>query len=458
MGVMPVNRLLLTMSVPMMISMLVQALYNVVDSIFVSRLGEEALTAVSLAFPVQSLMIAVGAGTAVGINALLSRRLGEKNYDGVNRVAVNGVFLALVNGLVFLLFGILGVRFFFSVQTGDTTIIEHGANYLSICCMGSVSIFAQMTFERLLQGTGKTIYSMISQSCGAVTNIILDPILIFGLGGMPAMGTAGAAVATVLGQLVGLVVAIILNFRFNHEVKLHFRGYRPQWKTIRSIYGIGIPSILLQSIGSVMTFGMNRILLAFTPTAAAVFGVYFKLQSFIFMPIFGLNNGMVPIIAYNYGAKKRKRITDAIRLAIIYAEGIMLIGFLLFQLFPAQLLGLFNASEDMVRIGVPALRTISVHFLLAGYCIISGTVFQALGHAVLSLINSVTRQVVVLLPVAWLLAQTGTLDLVWWSFPIAEVASVILSTLFLIRVYQRVIKPIGLGPPAGKPPEAEETA
>ncbi|MGM9618168.1 MATE family efflux transporter [Butyricicoccus sp.] len=442
MGVMPVNKLLITMALPMIISMLVQAMYNIVDSIFVSRICEDALTAVSLAFPMQNLMIAVASGTGVGMNALLSRSLGEKNQEGANAAAKHGIFLALCSYLAFLLFGLTACGFFFRTQTDSTVIIQYGETYLSICCICSIGVFMQMNFERILQATGRTFYSMITQTVGAVINIILDPILIFGLFGMPEMGIAGAATATVFGQIVAGVLAIFFNIRFNTDVSLNFRGFRPHGRIIRQIYSVGIPSILMMSISSVMVYGMNRILLAFTSTATAVFGVYFKLQSFIFMPIFGMNNGMVPIVAYNYGAAKPDRITKTIKLAMTYAEVLMLIGLAAFQFIPDTLLGFFNASPDMLAIGEPALRTISWSFLVAGICIICSSSFQALGNGIYSLLVSFARQLVVLLPAAFLLSLTGNVNAVWWSFPIAEVASLTCSLLFLRRINRKILAPL----------------
>ena len=442
MGVMPVNKLLITMALPMIISMLVQAMYNIVDSIFVSRICEDALTAVSLAFPMQNLMIAVASGTGVGMNALLSRSLGEKNQESANAAAKHGIFLALCSYLVFLLFGLIACGFFFRTQTDSTVIIRYGETYLSICCICSIGIFMQMNFERILQATGRTFYSMITQTVGAVINIILDPILIFGMFGMPEMGIAGAAVATVFGQIVASLLAIFFNIRFNTDVSLNFRGFRPQGRIIRQIYSVGIPSILMMSISSVMVYGMNRILLAFTSTATAVFGVYFKLQSFIFMPIFGMNNGMVPIVAYNYGAAKPDRILKTIKLAMTYAEAFMLIGLAAFQLIPDVLLSMFNASTDMLAIGEPALRTISWSFLVAGICIICSSTFQALGNGMYSLLVSFARQLVVLLPAAFLLSLTGDVNAVWWSFPIAEVASLTCSLLFLRRINRKILAPL----------------
>ena len=439
MGVMPVGKLLLSMSVPMMISMLVQALYNIVDSMFVAQLNENALTAVSLAFPVQNLMIAVGTGTGVGVNALVSRSLGEKNTEHANKAANNGVYLSLFSFLAFaLLTGIFG-KIFFQVQTGDAQIISYGADYVRIVGIMSFGVFFQFIFERLLQSTGKTLYTMVTQSLGAIINIILDPIMIFGLFGFPRMEVAGAALATVVGQIVAASLAFWFNVKKNKELHISITKYRLSGIVVKQIYSVGIPSIIMASIGSVMTFGMNKILMAFTSTATAVFGVYFKLQSFIFMPVFGLNNGLVPIAAYNYGARKPKRIMKSIKLSIIYAESIMFVGVLIFQFFSADLLGIFNASDSMLEIGVPALRIISLSFLLAGFGIVCSSVFQALGHGMLSLIVSVLRQLVVLLPAAFILSRTGVLSAIWWAFPIAEVFAGVISFIFIRHVYRKEI-------------------
>ncbi len=442
MGVMPVNRLLITMSIPMMISMLVQALYNIVDSIFVAQINENALTAVSLAFPIQNLMIAVGTGTGVGINALLSKSLGEQNHEKASKTANNGVFLGLMSCVIFLIFGLFGTKFFYSTQTDIGQIVEYGQQYVSICCVFSVGLFGQLTFERLLQSTGKTIYTMFTQSLGAIINIILDPILIFGLLGFPKMGVAGAAVATVTGQTVAALLALYFNLKKNHEITLSAKTFKPDGAIIKAIYSVGVPSMIMIAIGSIMTYGINRILLTFTATATAVFGIYFKLQSFVFMPVFGLNNGMVPILAYNYGARNTQRMTKTIKLSVIYAVSIMALGFMVFQIFPHELLTWFNASENMLSIGVPALRIISISFLFAGYCILVTSVFQALGNGLKSLIVSVLRQLVVLLPAAYLLSLTGFVNAVWWAFPIAEIASVISCTVFLKRIYDEKIRPI----------------
>ena len=442
MGVMPVGKLLMSMSLPIMISMLIQALYNIVDSMFVARISEDALTAVSLAFPIQNLMIAVATGTGVGMNSLLSKALGAKDFDRANRAATNGLFVLVLSCVPFMLFGGLLTDWFMRTQTDIESIILHGDSYLRVVCLVSVGAFGAIAVERLLQATGKTVYSMITQAVGAVVNIALDPVLIFGLCGLPAMGVTGAAVATVISQCVSFVLGIVFNVCCNREISLSYRGFRPDGHIIGRIYAVGVPSILMASIGTVMTFFMNRNLIAFSSTATAVLGVYFKLQSFIFMPIFGLNNGLVPIVSYNYGAKKKKRMMRSIKLAILTALCIMAAGFLAFELIPDQLMGLYNASEHMLSIGEPALRIIGIHFLIAGYCIVAGSVFQALGNALPSLITSLARQLVVLLPVAWLLAQTGNVNNVWWAFPIAEVMSAAMTTLFFVREYRAKIKPL----------------
>ena len=438
----PMKKLLLKMGLPMIISMLVMALYNIVDSIFVARICEDALTAVSMAFPVQNLMIAIASGTGVGMNALLSRSLGAKQQEQANHAARNGVFLAICSYLVFLLFGLTACGLFFRSQTDNPAIIQYGMTYMEICSVLSFGLFIQMVFERILQATGRTIFTMCTQGLGAIINIILDPILIFGLFGAPKLGIAGAAIATVAGQIIAACLAIFFNLKCNPDIHLNFRGFRPSGEIIRRIYAVGVPSILMMSISSVMVYGMNCILIAFTSTATAVFGVYYKLQSFIFMPIFGMNNGMVPIIAYNYGACKPDRIKKTMKLAMTYAEVIMLIGFIAFHVIPRPLLSMFSASEQMMALGVPALKILSWSYLVAGLCIISSSVFQALGNGVYSLLVSFGRQLVVLLPAAYLLSLTGNVDMVWWSFPIAEVASVLLSALFMLRINKKILKPM----------------
>ena len=434
MGVMPIPKLLITMSLPMILSMLVQALYNIVDSIFVAQLSEDALTAVSLAFPIQNLMIAVAAGTGVGINALLSKSLGERKFDAANRIARNGILLGILSSIVFAIAGLFGSRLFFEVQTSDPEIIKYGTDYMSVITIASVGIFMQVTFERLMQSTGKTIYNMIIQGTGAIINIILDPILIFGWFGLPAMGVLGAAVATVTGQIVAAILGAVLNHKFNKEIHISMRGFKPCGKTIGAIYKIGVPSILMQSIGSVTTFGINNILLMFSSTAATVFGVYFKLQSFIFMPVFGLTNGIIPIVAYNYGARNKKRIYQTMKLGAALAIGIMFVGMLVFQIFPEMLLRLFDASSHMLEIGVPALRIISLCFVFAGFCIVCSSIFQALGNGIYSLIMSIARQLVVILPVAYAFAMLIGLEAVWFSYPIAEIASVLVCIVLMRRI------------------------
>ena len=442
MGTMDVNPLLIKLSIPMMISMLVQALYNVVDSIFVARVSENALTAVSLAFSLQNMMFAVGIGTGVGVNALLSKSLGEKNQYRANKTAENGLFLALCSYLVFLVLGLTVVRPYFYAQTADADIAEQGIRYLTICCVLSLGMFMQVMNEKLLAATSRTTLSMISQLVGAIVNIILDPIFIFGYCGEALSGTTGAALATVIGQFCGAGVSFYLNLRKNPDIQLDFKGFRPSAEAIKRIYVVGLPSIAMQCVGSVMTFLMNQILMAFTATAVAVFGVYFKLQSFVFMPIFGMNNGMVPIISYNYGARKPERVKKTIRLAVFYAECIMLVGFCIFQFLPDKLLSLFAASDAMLAIGVPALRIICPHFLLAGAGIVLSSVFQALGNGVFSLTVSICRQLVVLIPAAWLLSRTGEVNMVWWAFIIAEVVSLALSLVFMARINRTVIVPL----------------
>lgn len=436
---MPVNKLLISMAAPMMLSMLIQALYNIVDSIYVARIEEYALTAVSLAFPLQNLMISVGVGIGVGINAWLSKHLGEKQFEQANRVAMNGLFLEVVSYLIFLVIGLTVIEPFLLSQTDIPEIIEYGKTYLRICLCCSFGLFTQLACERLLMATGRTVFSMVTQTTGAIVNIVLDPILIFGYFGLPAMGMAGAAWATVIGQIAGAVMALLLNLFKNPDIKLKIRGFKPQFEVIRRILSVGIPSIIMASVGSVMTFLMNKILMGFSSTATTVFGVYFKLQSFAFMPVFGLNNGMVPILAYNYGAKRKDRMMEVIKRAMLYAVCIMVVCMAVFQLIPDQLLLLFDASENMLAMGVPALRLISLSYIFAGICVVSGSVFQALGNGVYSMFVSVARQLLILIPVAWLLSLTGRLELVWLAFPIAELASIGTSAFFLRRIYQRVI-------------------
>lgn len=444
MGYMPVAKLVTTMSLPMIISMLVQALYNVVDSMFVSRVSENALTAVSLAFPAQNLMIAVATGTAVGVNALLSKSLGEKDNKKANLIAENGVFLSLVGFLIFLIFGLFGTGIFFRSQTDIKEIIDYGSDYLTVCCCFSFGVFGQIMFERLMQATGRTFYTLITQGVGAVVNIILDPIFIFGKFGVPRMEAKGAAVATVIGQIVACILAIILNKFKNPDVTLKLKEFKPNMKIIGKIYAIGVPSIIMVAIGSIMTYSINKILIGFTATAAAVFGVFFKLQSFVFMPVFGLNNGVIPIVAYNYGAKKRKRVLKTIKVAIVFAVSFMLVGFALMQIIPDKLLGIFNASEEMLDIGITALKTISFSFIAAGFSIVMSSTFQAFGKGIYSMLISFARQIVVLIPTAYLLSKTGVLANIWWAFPIAEIMSVLVASVLFVVLYKKVIKYIPL--------------
>ncbi len=442
MGTMEINPLLLKLSIPMMISMLVQALYNVVDSVFVSHVSEEALTAVSLAFSLQNVMIAVGVGTGVGVNALLSKSLGEKNQSRANATAENGIFLSLCSFAVFFVIGLTCMKPYFYAQTSDPVIAQQGIRYLSVCCIFSLGLFTQLMGEKLLAATGRTQLSMISQLVGAVVNIILDPIFIFGYCGEALSGTTGAAVATVIGQFCGAGMTLYFNTRKNPDIQISFKGFRPSAKAIGRIYTVGLPSIAMQCVGSLMTFGMNLILMTFSATAVAVFGVYFKLQSFVFMPIFGLNNGMIPIIGYNYGARSPERVRKTIRLSVFYAELVMVIGFCVFQFAPGQVLSIFAASDAMLAIGIPAMRIICLHFLLAGVSIVLSSVFQALGNGIFSLTVSVCRQLFVLLPAAWLLAQTGNVNNVWWAFLIAEVVSILMSLAFYARINKTTIAPL----------------
>lgn len=443
MGVMPVNKLLLSMSLPMVLSMLVQALYNIVDSIFVSQINQDALTAVSLAFPMQNLMIAVATGTGVGINSMLSKALGEKDFDNANRIARNGIFLSVCSYAVFLIIGLFFTNLYYTSQAnGYQTIIDYGSGYLQPVLILSFGLFAQITFERLLQSTGKTMYSMITQATGAIINIVLDPILIFGWIGIPAMGIAGAAYATVIGQIVAAVLGLILNVKKNREINLDFRKFRPSGKAIKRIYSVGIPSIIMVSITSIMNFGMNIILIGMNATAATVLGVYFKLQSFVFMPVFGLNNGMIPIVSYNYGAQKKKRIMQTFKLSVMYAAIIMAAGTLVFHLIPDVLLSMFTPTPELIELGAPALRIISLSFIFAAFGIVTSGMFQALGNGIMSLIVSVVRQLVLILPVAYLLSLSGDVNLVWLAYPIAEGFSVIASILFMIRIYKKEIKVI----------------
>ena len=455
MGVMPINKLLVSMSLPMIFSMLVQALYNVVDSIFVARIkdvsdvgsamsqGTDALAAVGMAFPFQTLLIAFGTGTCVGVNACLSKALGEKKYDRVQKVAHNGVFLCFVNYAIFIIIGVFFAPLLIKMQGASGVTLQYGTQYLRTICLGSIFVYTQLMFERLLQSTGRTIYTMFTQMLGAIINIILDPILIFGLFGMPELKVEGAAIATITGQLFAAILAIILNSKFNKDVHIKFNEIKPDLHIIKKIYIVGFPSIAMQAIGSIMTFTMNKLLSGLNEASVAVFTVYFKLQSLFFMPIFGLNNGMVPILSFNYGAQKRKRMIQVIKWTMLYAFLFLFVGFLLFELIPDKLLLIFDTGDpSLITLGVPALRIIAFHYLLAWFCIIGGTVFQALGKGMYSLAVSVARQLVVLIPVAYILSKIGGLKLIWWSFPIAELMSLLMTSIFMVLTYKNVIKKV----------------
>ena len=442
MGVMPIGKLLFNMALPIIISMLVQALYNVVDSIYVSQISESAVTALALAFPIQNLQIGFAVGIGVGVNSILSQALGEKNQEKVNQAAGNGVLLALVASVLFMLFGAFGSRPYFAVQSDVAETVEGGAVYTSICCLLTAGVFVQVLCERLLQATGRTIFTMITQGTGAIVNIILDPIFIHGGFGIPAMGIAGAAAATVIGQWVGAILGIVLNIKCNPEIQLSLKCLKPNMNVIRPIMTVGIPSIIMNGIGSVMNFGMNQILQGFAETATSVFGIYFKLQSFFFMPLFGINSATISILAYNYGARKPERIVKTLKIASAAALVLMITGMLVFQLIPDVLLGMFNPSEALLERGRSTLRIISLAFPVAAVCISLGASFQALGDGIYSTITSLGRQLVVLLPVAYLLSLTGNVNNVWWAYPIAEIVSGLLTLYFFLRIYRQKIKPL----------------
>ncbi len=442
MGIMPVGPLLLKLSIPMMISMLIQALYNIVDSIFVSRVSEAALTSVSLAFALQNMMIAVAVGTGVGVNAALSKSLGEKDSKGANKAADNGIFLAVCSYLVFLVIGLFFLPLYFGTQTDDPLIYQGGVEYMFICCVFGPGLFLACMLEKILCSTGRTHYAMVCQAAGAICNIVLDPIFIFGYCGEFLSGTRGAAVATVIGQMCGALLGIYYCMRRTPEVQVTFKGFRPDGATIGRIYAVGAPSIAMQSVGSVMVYGFNKILMGFTATAVAVFGVYFKLQSFAFMPVFGLNNGMVPIVAYNYGARKGHRVIRTVIWSCGIALVILTLGLVSFQMVPEKLLLWFDASEQMLGIGTVALRIISWSFPLAALAIVLCSMFQALGRGVYSLYMSLSRQLVVLLPMGWLLAKTGRLELVWWAFPIAEAVGLLVGFVYLFVVWKQILRPM----------------
>ena len=444
MGTMPIGKLLFTMALPMIIAMLVQALYNVVDSIYVSQISESAVTALGLAFPVQNILIGFATGIGVGVNSLLSKSLGEGNQKAANRAAGNGVFLLLIATVIFILFGFFGSRPYFEIQSSVPETVDGGAIYTAICCIGSLGIFVEVLGERLLQASGRTFYTLITQGSGAVINIVLDPVFIFGFEplGIPPMGIAGAAVATIIGQWIAGILAVIFNFKCNPDVQFELSYLKPHAKTLGPILTVGIPSIIMMAIGSVMNFGMNQILQGFHDTATGVFAIYFKLQSFFFMPLFGINNATISIVAYNYGARNPKRITGTLLRSSLTALCIMVAGLLIFQFLPDLLLGIFNPSDEFLRIGRSALRLISLCFPAAAIGIALSASFQAMGDGIYSTITSLCRQLVVLLPVAYLLSLTGEVVNVWWAFPIAEVASLCATVFFFTRIYRKKIKPM----------------
>ena len=445
MGVMPVGKLLLNMAIPMIISMLVQAFYNIVDSVYVSRISESAVTALSLAFPIQNVQIGFAIGIGVGVNSLLSKSLGQGNRDMANRTAGNGIFLVLIAVAGLMLFGFFGTRPYYEVQSEVMETVEGGIAYSRICCIFTLGVFAEILFERLLQATGRTVHTMITQGVGAIVNIVLDPIFIFGYFGVPAMGIAGAAVATVIGQWIAASLALFFNLKFNPDVKLGLKYIKPDWQAIRQILTVGVPTIIMNSIGSVLNFSMNQILLGFKAvgeTAAGVFGIYYKLQSFFFMPLFGINNATISIVAFNYGAKKPDRIIKTLKIATGIALGLMIAGLLAFQLIPQVLLGLFNPSDSFLEIGCTALRIISIHFPVAAFCIVFSSSFQALGNGIYSTITSLCRQMIALLPAAYLLSLSGNLSNVWWSFPIAEVVSLAATLFFFVKIFKEKVKPL----------------
>lgn len=442
MGVMEVKKLILTMSVPIMISMLIQALYNIVDSMFIARVSEKALAAVSLCYPVQMIIVAVACGTAVGINALLSRYLGEKKPEKANQIALHGIFLAICNWVIFFIIGLFFSEAFLGLFSSDKEIVRMGVSYMRICTMFSFGVFVQITYERIMQATGNTIYNMIIQGIGALINIVLDPIFIFGYFGLPAMGVTGAAIATVAGQIIAMLIGIVVTQRKIKEVRIHPREWRFSLKTIGHIYRIGFPAILMQSIMSFMTVFMNMILIPFSDLAVSVFSIYYKLQQFVFMAVLGMTNALIPIVSYNFGARLRERILAAIRFSLLVGTVIMLAGTILFQLMPRQLLYLFDAKENMLAIGVPALRIISVSFVFAGISMVLCSVFQALGHAAASLVVTLLRQLVLLVPLTWLLARIFGLDICWLAFPITEGLTAAISLVMLAVVRRRTIMKI----------------
>ncbi|MBE6974463.1 MAG: MATE family efflux transporter [Ruminococcaceae bacterium] len=447
MGTMPIGKLLINMAVPMILSMLVQAFYNVVDSIYISHYDPSAVTALGLAFPVQNVQIGVAVGIGVGINSVLSKSLGEGNRDRANRVAGNGIFLSICATVIFMLFGIFGTELYYSSQDCSREVLDAGMAYTSICCTFTLGIYFEVLFERMLQATGRTFHTMITQGVGAVINIALDPVFIFGVEwlGIPAMGAAGAAIATVAGQWVAALLALIFNLKYNRDVQLSLKNIVPRGDIIRPVLTVGVPSMIMNSISSVMNFSMNQILLAFEgvgETAAGVFSIYYKLQSFFFMPLFGLNNATISVVAYNYGARNPQRITRTLKLALVGALGFMLLGLAAFELIPQVLLSMFNLTDTFMELGTVALRIIAIHFPVAAVCIVLSASFQALGNGLYSSITALFRQMVALLPAAYLLSLTGDVNNVWWSFPIAEVVSLLATLFFFLRIYRQKIRPL----------------
>ena len=447
MGVMPIGKLLANMAVPMILSMLVQALYNIVDSIYISRYSESAVTALGLAFPVQNVQIGFAVGIGVGVNSLLSKSLGEGNQERANRAAGNGIFLALIATAIFVLFGFFGTRPYYQMQGASAEVVESGIAYTSICCIFTMGIYFEVLFERMLQATGRTLHTMFTQGVGALVNIVMDPVFIFGVDalGIPAMGAAGAAIATVLGQWMAAILALIFNLKLNPDVHLSPKNIMPRGDAIRPILTVGVPSMIMNSVSSVMNFSMNQILLGFPSVgeiATGVFSIYYKLQSFFFMPLFGLNNATISIVAFNYGARNPKRITKTLKLACITALSFMVLGFLAFTLFPGTLLSIFNLSPTFMALGKTALRIISIHFPVAAICIALSASFQALGNGMYSTITSLCRQMVALLPAAYLLSLRGDVNLVWWAFPIAEAVSLTATLIFFVRIYRQKIRPL----------------
>ena len=447
MGVMPVGKLLFNMAAPMIMSMLVQAMYNIVDSVYIAQYSQDAVTALSLAFPVQNVQIGCAVGIGVGVNSMLSKSLGEGNREKANLVAGNGIFLALVFSFAIMLFGIFGTKAYYGIQTENAAILKNGIDYTTICCIFTAGVYFEVLFERMLQATGRAMHTMITQGVGALTNIILDPVFIFGVEwlGIPSMGAAGAAIATVAGQWIAATLALIFNITSNPDVKLRLKNIKPKAEIVKPVLSIGVPSMIMNSVSSVMNFSMNQILLGFEAVgeiATGIFGIYYKLQSFFFMPLFGLNNATISIVAYNFGARKPERMTKTLKLACVTAFSIMMLGLAAFQLMPEVLLNMFNADDTFLAVGTKALRTISWHFPLAAFCIALGASFQALGNGIYSTITSLCRQLVALLPAAYLLSLTGNVDAVWWSFPIAEFFSLAATMFFFARIYRKKIKPL----------------